>query len=86
VAGGGNGASNTTFTGISGVANTGGGGGGGSVTGATRGNGGAGGSGIVIIRYPAIQNPAVATTGSPQMSIVNGYRIYTFTASGTITF
>ena len=73
----------------SGTANTGGGGGGtgtmGGSTAVAR-SGQAGGSGIVIIRYPAIQNPAVATTGSPQMSISNGYRIYTWTSSGTITF
>jgi hypothetical protein len=86
VAGGGNGANNTTFTGISGVVNTGGGGGGGTVTGATRGNGGAGGSGIVIIRYPATQSAPTATTGSPQINYADGYQIYTFTSSGTITF
>jgi hypothetical protein len=48
--------------------------------------GGTGGSGIVIIRYNALLNPPVATTGNPQMSIVNGYRIYTWTSSGTVTF
>jgi hypothetical protein len=86
VAGGGDSASNTTFTGISGVANSGGGGGGGTVTGATRGNGGNGGSGIVIIRYPQNLAPPAGTTGNPQIRYNNGYQIYIWTSSGTVTF
>jgi hypothetical protein len=49
---------------------------------------GAGGGvqGIVILRYPDSFDAAVATTGSPSVSLTGGYRIYTFTASGSITF
>jgi hypothetical protein len=45
-----------------------------------------GGSGIVIIRYPSYLAPATSTTGSPEMNITGGWRVYTFVASGTITF
>ena len=48
--------------------------------------GGNGGSGIVIIRYPDTYGPAALTTGSPSIVVAGGYRIYTWTASGTITF
>ena len=48
--------------------------------------GGAGGSGIVIIRYPSYQVAATSTTGGPEMYIANGWRVYKFVASGTITF
>jgi hypothetical protein len=67
---------------VSGTANSGGGGGGGigSVGGAN------GGSGIVIIRYPANLAPPTAVTGGPQILYNNGYQIYVFTSSGTITF
>jgi hypothetical protein len=51
-----------------------------------QGLGGAGGSGIVIIRYPSYLAPAASTTGSPSMYTVNGWRVYEFIASGTITF
>jgi hypothetical protein len=67
-------------------ANTGGGGGGGFTTAVlTQGNGG---SGIVIIRYPASQSPPTAFGGAntPQVNYADGYQIYTFTSSGTITF
>jgi hypothetical protein len=49
-------------------------------------NGSAGGSGIVIIRYSDTLPAAVSTTGSPTVATTGGYRIYTFTASGSITF
>jgi hypothetical protein len=48
--------------------------------------GGAGGSGIVIIRYPATLSPPTSTTGSPQINYADGYQIYTWTSSGTVTF
>ena len=63
-------------------ANTGGGGGGGAHYNSNN-KGGAGGSGIVIIRTSLV---ATATTGSPTITVVGGYRVYTFTSSGTITF
>ena len=68
-----------------GATNTGGGGG------ATRSNntatiGRPGGSGVVIIRYPDTYLPATATTGSPTVTTVGGYRYYKFTGSGSITF
>ena len=45
--------------------------------------GGQGGSGLVIIRFPS-NFAAADTTGS--YSEINGYRVYTFTGSGTLTF
>ena len=70
-------------TGGSGTANTGGGGGGAAFT---SGSSGSGGSGIVIIRYPNIYKLATSTTGSPTQTTANGFIVYTFTASGSITF
>jgi hypothetical protein len=67
-----------------GTTNTGGGGGGGSVMAST--NGGNGGSGTVIIRYLDAYSLPTATTGSPTLTMANGYIIYQFTSSGTITF
>jgi hypothetical protein len=51
-------------------------------------NGVAGGSGIVIIRYPATQSPPASFGGSnyPQILYSDGYQIYLWTASGTVTF
>jgi hypothetical protein len=66
--------------GTAGTANTGGGGG------ASKEGSGAGGSGIVIIRYPATQSAPTATTGSPQINYADGWQIYTWTSSGTVTF
>lgn len=68
--------------------NSGGGGGGGSrrVDGGTPGGGGSGGSGIVIIRYPATFADAASTTGTPTYTNSGGFKIYTWTGSGTITF
>lgn len=79
---GGGGTGGNGNAGTAGTANTGGGGGGSSNTWA----GNAGGSGIVIIRYPDTNAAARATTGSPAVTQTGGYRIYTFTGSGTITF
>jgi hypothetical protein len=50
---------------------------------------GSGGSGIVIIRYPANFDPPASVVGTlqgVQGSIANGYRVYIWTSSGTITF
>lgn len=74
---GGGGTGNNFTGGTNGTANTGGGGGSGS---------GLGGSGVVIIRYPSTFDPAVATTGSPTVTVSGGFRVYRFTASGSITF
>jgi hypothetical protein len=65
-----------------GSANTGGGGGAssGELT-----NGASGGSGIVILRTTD-SVPQAITTGSPTVTTSGGYRIYSFTGSGTITF
>ena len=73
--------------GAAGSANTGGGGGGAGagITG-TPTAGGSGGSGVVIIRYPDTYDAAIATTGSPTVTVTGGYRIYQWTASGSITF
>lgn len=64
-----------------GSANLGGGGDAGNPTGRT-----AGDSGVVIIRYPDSYPAAASTTGSPTVTNPTGYRVYTFTASGSITF
>jgi len=58
----------------------GGGGGGGSDAGAN------GGTGAVVIRYPDSQRAAIATTGSPTISVANGFRTYKFIFDGSITF
>jgi hypothetical protein len=75
--------------GTSGTVNTGGGGGGAGTSGNTGVNhkgGGAGGSGIVIISYSSAFRAATATTGSPTITVVGGFRVYKFTGSGSITF
>jgi hypothetical protein len=72
-----------TATPTAGSTNTGSGGGGG---GAYSQNGAAGGSGIVSIRYSDSFAAASATTGSPTITVAGGYRIYTWTGSGSITF
>jgi hypothetical protein len=84
VAGGGNG--NNTGVGFFATANTGSGGGGGGWVAEPGFVGGNGASGIVIIRYPATQSAPTATTGSPQINYADGYQIYTWTSSGTVTF
>jgi len=76
--GGGNGSPSSP---VAGATNTGGGGGG---TGNTN-PAPAGGSGVVILAYPSTFATAASTTGSPTLSTVNGYNVYKFTASGSIT-
>jgi hypothetical protein len=79
---GGGGAGNSSGAGTAGTVNTGGGGGASnsSFAGAT------GGSGIVILRYPDTFRAATSTTGSPTITVAGGFRVYKFTASGSITF
>ena len=48
--------------------------------------GAAGGSGVVIIRYSDGYLAASATTGSPTITVADGYRVYKYTSSGSITF
>jgi hypothetical protein len=79
--GGGNGGNQGPPFGVnaqSGTVNTGGGGGGTSTAGP-----GIGGSGIVVVRTSAV---AVSTTGSPTVTTDAGDNVYSFLASGTITF
>ena len=86
VAGGGDASVVSGVSGNAALANTGSGGGG------SPGNstiaGGAGGSGIVIIRYPASQSPPASFGGAnyPQINYADGWQIYIWTASGTVTF
>jgi hypothetical protein len=48
--------------------------------------GASGGKGVVIIRYTDFYPAATSTTGSPAVIVTGGYRIYVWTASGSITF
>lgn len=83
IGGGGHSVSGTNGT--SGTANTGGGGGaGGGVTSTGTNTSGQGGSGYVIIRYPDFLANASTVTGSPTFTLTGGYRIYTFTGSGSL--
>jgi hypothetical protein len=40
----------------------------------------------VIIRYADTFGAAQATTGSPTITVAGGYRVYSWTGSGSITF
>ena len=76
----GGGGNSLNATSANGIDNTGGGGGGGGNI------GGSGGSGIVIVRYSDLNSIAASTTGNPAYTSTNGYKIYTFINSGSITF
>jgi hypothetical protein len=80
--GGGNGQINVTGEGGNGTTNTGGGGGGAGRGTTSAGNGG---SGIVIIRYPDTF-PAATSATNVTVNVSGGYRIYTWTGSGTFTY
>jgi hypothetical protein len=62
------------------------GGGGGATRGADTSSGRPGGSGVVILRYADSFVAANATTGSPNVTVSGGYRIYRFWQSGSIQF
>jgi hypothetical protein len=51
-------------------------------------SGGNGSSGVVIIAYSLALDAAVSTTGSPTVDTTtrSGFRVYTFTGTGSITF
>jgi hypothetical protein len=40
----------------------------------------------VVIRYPDYLSQATSTTGNPTTYVGNGWRVYVFRSSGTITF
>jgi hypothetical protein len=40
----------------------------------------------VIVRYPDVFAAAASTTGSPTITVTGGFRVYTWTGSGSITF
>jgi hypothetical protein len=40
----------------------------------------------VVIRYASSFAAALSTTGSPTVTVAGGFRVYTWTASGSITF
>jgi hypothetical protein len=46
----------------------------------------AGGSGVVIIRYSANCAAPTSITGNPQVLYNNGYQVYVWVSSGSITF
>jgi hypothetical protein len=72
-------------TACNGATNRGGGGGGGGDPAGVN-YAGSGGSGIVIIRYPNTYPNAASTTGSPTVTCSGGFKTYTFTGNGSITF
>jgi hypothetical protein len=83
--GGGGGGGRPALAAVVGAVNTGGGAGGVWAPNATPVAGINGGSGIVVIRYLATLPAALSTTNAT-MTLSGGYRIYTWTTSGAITF
>jgi hypothetical protein len=79
---GGNGSANSAAT--SGVAGRGSGGGGGSTAGYNSNRGGSGSGGVIVIRYPDTYPNAASATVSPTTG--DGYKTYTFSSNGSITF
>jgi hypothetical protein len=67
---------------VNGVANTGGGGGAGGVST----NGGNGGSGIVVIRFDDTADWPTFLTGTYSTSTYTGYKVISFTGSGTFKY
>ena len=55
-------------------------------TGAAMNTSNAGIQGVVAIQYPDTYPLATSTTGSPTITNPTGYRVYTWTSSGSITF
>jgi hypothetical protein len=49
------------------------------------GSSGKGGNGVVIISYPDAY-PAAASAPNATVTVAGGYRIYSWTTSGSITF
>lgn len=78
-------ADGTASTGTNATANTGNGASGASSAGGLSQAGGNGGSGIVIITYPDTYAVPTAITGTYTTPTRTGYRVYRFTASGSIT-
>ena len=80
----------TKEPGIDGTGGGGGGGGGGNlVMPGLEKKRGDGGSGVVIIRYSSAfpdASSATQTQGAPSLTVASGYKYYTFTQSGSITF
>lgn len=79
-ASGGNGSAGSFSSGV--YSSTSGAGGGGGTGSFSQG----GGNGIVILRYLSSFDLPISTTGSPTITTAGGYRIYTWTSSGSITF
>jgi hypothetical protein len=69
---------------INGTGNGGSGGNGGFGGEGSQGSSGA--NGIVVIRYSSLAAPPIAITGVSQVNFADGYQIYIWNSSGTITF
>jgi hypothetical protein len=41
---------------------------------------------LVVIRYSSTFPAAASTTGSPTITVSGGWRVYVWTANGSITF
>lgn len=72
----------TPLVGVPGAAGTGNGGGASYDNGAPQ----TGGSGIIILRWPNTFNDPTTVTGSPVVTSIPGFRVYSWTGTGTATF